>query len=97
MHPNSLPYPISERLLKTIEKAEAAVHSIDPGIRQVRVRHHGKIACIEIPPQQAALLTNEQKRENLVNSLRKLGYTYITLDLEGYQAGSMNKELNSDV
>lgn len=63
------------------------------GIRECRLRHHGNIARIEVDAEGMSLLLNSQVRENLVKQIKALGYTYITLDLEGYRIGSLNEEL----
>lgn len=64
------------------------------GFRQVRVRHHGdEIARIEVMPEEIPLFFDPRKRKRLVRRLKSLGYTYITLDLEGYRSGSMNELL----
>ncbi|MGQ9471272.1 MAG: ATP-dependent sacrificial sulfur transferase LarE [Candidatus Aminicenantales bacterium] len=64
------------------------------GFRQVRVRHHGdEIARIEVMPEELSLFFDSRKRKRLVRRLKSLGYTYITLDLEGYRSGSMNELL----
>jgi uncharacterized protein len=84
-----IPYgeKISEDKLKMIETAEDLLH--DSGFAQVRVRTHGNIARIEILPHQFARLLS--LRNDIVSSLKGLGYDYITLDLEGFRSGSMDK------
>ena len=84
-----IPYgtPITIDLLGRISEAEDYIRSL--GVKQVRVRHHGEIARIEAPPEEMALLL--QNRSGLVERLRNFGYTYVTLDLEGYRTGSMNE------
>ncbi len=82
--------PVTEPLLKVLEEAEEYLHSL--GAKQVRVRHHGPIARIEVDPESMALLMNG-KREQVVDKFKSLGYTYVTLDLEGYRTGSMNEIL----
>jgi uncharacterized protein len=61
------------------------------GFQQVRVRHHGQIARIEIEPADfPALLA---VREQVISSFKALGFTYVTLDLAGFRSGSMNEAL----
>ncbi len=88
-------FPYGERItkekLKMIEQAEEYLW--DMGISQVRVRHHGNTAKIEIPPNELASLLNNDIREKLIDKFKQIGYTYITLDLEGYRSGSMNEVL----
>ena len=63
------------------------------GVRQVRVRHHGETARIEVDPDNMAILV--ARRQEVVAQLQKLGYTYISLDLQGYRSGSLNEALRS--
>jgi uncharacterized protein len=82
-----IPYgtPITEDLLRQIETAEEFIHSL--GIQQVRLRHHGHIARIEVNVKDFGLLISH--RLELINALHKLDYQHISLDLAGYQTGSM--------
>lgn len=82
---------ISEEKLAMIDKAEQLL--IDLGFCQVRVRIHGKIARIEILPQDFERLMKEQLRELIYTKLQSFGFTYVTLDLRGYRTGSMNEVL----
>jgi uncharacterized protein len=77
--------------LSQVESAERVLHNL--GIRQSRVRHHDFIARIEVEPEDIeTILTN---RQFITTALTDLGYTYITLDLNGFQSGSMNKVINN--
>lgn len=84
-----IPYgtPITRELLRKVERAEEVLLSM--GLRQVRVRHHGRIARIEVEPAEMERLL--RRRTELVSALRGLGYGYVTLDLEGYRSGSLNE------
>jgi pyridinium-3,5-biscarboxylic acid mononucleotide sulfurtransferase len=82
---------IERRALRQVGRAEDIVRAL--GFTQVRVRHHGEIARIEVNPEEFGRLMNGQARARLVSGLKKLGYTYITLDLEGYRTGSLNEPL----
>ncbi len=87
-----IPYgdPIDEETLDRIGKAELLL--IDLGLRELRVRHHGEIARIEVPVGNFdVVLAN---RESLVRAFKALGYTYVTLDLTGFRSGSMNEVLD---
>ncbi len=75
--------------LDQVGAAEAFLRGI--GIRQLRVRHHGDVARIELEPQDLALAV--EHRERIVRRLKNLGYTYVTLDLAGFKSGSMNAAL----
>jgi uncharacterized protein len=83
-----IPYgtPITETILRRIETAEDFLLSL--GIQQVRLRHHGSIARIEVEAKDFECLASH--RLEILNTLRQLGYEYITLDLAGYRTKSMN-------
>ncbi len=80
---------INESLLGKIEKLEDFLKKL--GFRTVRVRHHQNIARIEVG--QDSLEKVIENREKILEKFRKENYDYVTLDLEGYNEGSMNKEL----
>jgi uncharacterized protein len=73
--------------LRRIEAAEAAIKAL--GFEQVRVRDHGDVARIEVDPQDIDRLT--LARASVVEALRGAGYTFVSLDLEGYATGSLNR------
>ena len=79
--------------LSRVERAEALLRSF--GLTELRVRDHGDLARVEVPPAALALLVEPDRREVLVAGLRDLGFTYVTLDLEGLRSGSMNAVLRS--
>ncbi|MBO4928324.1 MAG: ATP-dependent sacrificial sulfur transferase LarE [Clostridiales bacterium] len=83
---------ISEEKLKMVEEAEQLL--LDLGFRQVRVRVHGNIARIEVLPEEIGKLTDEKVRNNVYNTLKSLGFDYVTMDLAGYRTGSMNETLS---
>ncbi|MCY4576072.1 MAG: ATP-dependent sacrificial sulfur transferase LarE [Chloroflexi bacterium] len=80
--------PVSFELLDKIARAEKYLHQHD--FKQVRVRHHGAIARIEVPPEDMQRIIAEDLREDLINHIRELGYLFVTLDLAGYKTGSLN-------
>ncbi len=82
---------VTPKLLTQIEQAEAAL--FDLGFRDLRVRHHGDVARLEVP--EADLMRAMQQREAITTSLRATGYIYITLDLAGLRTGSMNEVLKA--
>lgn len=84
-------FEIKPKILKRIEKAEKFLNS--QGLSQVRVRDYGSLARIEVEKKEFPKLI--KKSSILVNFLKRLGYIYITLDLEGYRTGSMNEVLKS--
>ena len=73
--------------LRQIEAAEAALKAI--GFRQVRVRHHGEVARIEVEPAEIPRLVEERGR--VISALREAGYKFVSVDLEGYATGSLNR------
>jgi uncharacterized protein len=86
-----IPYgtSITMETLARIQQAELALQR--RGFRQVRVRDHGQVARLELLPSDmpAALAHGEE----IVTELKKLGYVYVTLDLQGFRSGSMNEVL----
>jgi uncharacterized protein len=82
---------ITEEKLRRIEKAEAFLRTL--GFRQVRVRHHGAVARIEVERKAVPRLVRKGTVEKVARRLRKLGFTYVTADLEGYRSGSLDEAL----
>ena len=87
-----IPYgtPVTVPLLSRIDRAEAAVRA--RGFRDVRVRHHGDTARIEVPA--ARLADAALVAAHLVHDLQELGYRYVTLDLAGLRSGNLNAALH---
>jgi uncharacterized protein len=79
--------PVTVAALRQIEAAERALKLI--GFRQVRVRHHGDVARIEVEPAEISLVIAE--RDRVVEAVRGAGYKFVSLDLEGYSTGSLNR------
>jgi uncharacterized protein len=73
--------------LRQIEAAEAAVKAL--GFRQVRVRHHGDVARIEVEADEIPRLIEE--RERVAGAVRQAGYKFVSADLEGYSTGNLNR------
>jgi uncharacterized protein len=86
-----IPYgtPITQERLTQIDEAERFLHNL--GIAQLRVRHHGDVARIELEAESLPLLL--ENRSQVVNRLHALGFAYVTADLKGYRSGSMNEIL----
>ena len=84
--------PFGERItiekLKQVDTAEQFIRSF--GIKQVRVRHHGEIARIEIEPADFPKLLADSNSQKVSEKLKSLGFTFVTLDLLGYRTGSMH-------
>ena len=79
---------ISEEKLLMIDKSEQLL--IDKGFNQVRVRIHGKIARIEISPDEFEKLIEKSVREEIATKFKEYGFQYVTMALQGYRTGSMN-------
>jgi uncharacterized protein len=85
--------PIDIGWLRAIEEAEAFIHEL--GVHQVRVRHHGRLARIEVEPESIALLARPEVRDEVQRRLASLGYHHVCLDLAGYRSGSLNAGLTA--
>lgn len=83
--------PITRQGLHMVEEAERYMHQL--GFRQVRVRHHGSLARLEVDSTEVGHVADESVRSDIVRYLRHLGYVYVALDLEGYRTGSLNEAL----
>jgi len=92
-----IPYgtPVSVEALTRIAKAEEFLRGL--GVGQLRVRHHGTVARIEVTPADFPALLDEDTRKNIGQYFRSIGYAYVTLDLEGFRSGSMNEVLASKI
>jgi len=77
--------------LSQVEQAEDALHTL--GFPQVRVRHHGNLARIEIAREDLSRALTLSMLDRITAALRPIGFTYITLDTQGYRSGSMNDVL----
>jgi uncharacterized protein len=77
--------------LRRVWAAEEILRGL--GFRQLRVRHHGNIARIEVGPGEIVSLAAEGVRRRVVRALKNLGWTYVALDLDGYRTGSLNETL----
>lgn len=80
--------------LKMVEEAEQFL--LDMGIRQVRVRHHGEIARIEVSPEERVKFFDATVMDTIGEKFKKIGFTYVTLDILGYRTGSMNEVLSAE-
>jgi pyridinium-3,5-biscarboxylic acid mononucleotide sulfurtransferase len=88
-----IPYgtPVTAATLKRIEDAEQALRA--EGFTQFRVRHHDQVARLELPRDEWARLMEGETLERVVTAVKKAGYLYVTLDLQGFRSGSMNEAL----
>jgi len=88
-----IPYgsAVSTEVLRQIEQAEEAVREL--GFRVFRVRHHDTVARLEIARSEMARALEPEINTRLIQSLKALGYQYVSLDLQGYRLGSLNEAL----
>ncbi len=89
-----IPYgnEITELKLTMIAEAETVIKNLT-NVSVVRVRHHGTLARIEVPPEERSKFFNSKVLDQISAALNKLGFVYVTLDLQGYRSGSMNESL----
>jgi uncharacterized protein len=87
-----LPYgtPVTLGRLAAVESAEASLRAL--GFGQLRVRHHGEAARIEVEPD--ALAEVVARRDEVVDAVRRAGFAFVALDLEGFRSGSLNRVLD---
>jgi uncharacterized protein len=83
--------PVTRENLSQVEQAEEALHAL--GFPQVRVRHHGDLARIEISRNDLPRALSVPILEAITAAIKPLGFLYVTLDTEGYRSGSMNDTL----
>jgi uncharacterized protein len=79
---------VTRENLGQVEQAEAALHEL--GFPQVRVRHHGTLARVEIAREDLPRALSMAMLDAITNALTAIGFTYVTLDTQGYRSGSMN-------
>jgi uncharacterized protein len=86
-----LPYgtPVTLGTLRAVADAESGLRAL--GFRQVRVRHYGDLARVELDVEELAGAV--ERRTEIVTAVRRAGYTYVTLDLEGFRSGNLNGAL----
>ncbi len=82
---------ISKEGLRMVDEAEDFLFGL--GFKQVRVRHYGNLARVEVLQEEMARLIEGPLREKVAGRLKEIGYRYVTLDLEGFRSGSMNEVL----
>ena len=80
--------PVTAEALQAVEQAEEALLAL--GFRQLRVRHHGELARVEIERTELPAALSLPMLARITEAVRAAGFTYVTLDTEGYRSGSMN-------
>jgi pyridinium-3,5-biscarboxylic acid mononucleotide sulfurtransferase len=90
-----IPYgsPITPEKLNQIDAAEARIRELIPGF-QARVRHYGDTARIEIEPRALSKLIHIGVRSHILSYFNHLGFDFVTIDLEGYRTGSLNRAID---
>jgi uncharacterized protein len=86
---------ITPKGLSMVAEAEGYLQGL--GFKQLRIRHHNDIARIEVAPEEMGYFYDRELCHQVVNKLKAIGYTYITLDLQGYRSGSMNEVLEAQL
>ncbi|MCF8129184.1 MAG: ATP-dependent sacrificial sulfur transferase LarE [Deltaproteobacteria bacterium] len=92
-----IPYgtPITGRNLKQVDEGEQFLRGL--GVTgQVRVRHHGDVARLEVDAQDIVKFTEKNIRDRIVRHFKSLGFIHTTLDMEGYSMGSLNRALTPE-
>jgi len=82
---------ITPEKLRQVDRAETFLREL--GFRQFRVRHHDRLARIELPPEEMARIWEDGRHTAIVRRFRELGYGFVTLDLQGFRSGSANEAL----
>ena len=92
-----IPYgtPVSVEALTRIAQAEEFLRGL--GLKQLRVRHHGTVARIEVAPEDFSSLLTGDTRNQITQRFKAIGYSYVTLDLDGFRSGSMNEVLSKSI
>lgn len=85
---------IDREKLEMVDRAEELLLGL--GLKQMRVRIHGRMARIEALPEDIEGLAEEKTRKVIAEGFKKIGFSYVTLDLEGYRTGSMNETLSGE-
>ncbi|MCE2452996.1 MAG: ATP-dependent sacrificial sulfur transferase LarE, partial [Nitrospinae bacterium] len=90
-------FPYGDRItpekIAQVEKAESGLREL--GFRQLRVRHHGDVARIEVPKSDISRLVDDVTAQKVIARMKEAGFTYVTIDLEGFRSGSMNEVLKT--
>jgi len=91
-----LPYgtEVTPERLRQVEEGEARLRGL--GFRQVRRRHHGALARVEVDPAELGFALSPGMARAMVSALKPLGFRWVSLDLEGYRTGSLNEALSPE-
>ena len=88
-----IPYgtKITKEILRKVNEGEQYIRKL--GVKQVRVRHYGDLARVEVEKERVSDLLESGLADKIDKKLKEIGYSYVTIDLEGYRTGSMNEGL----
>ena len=86
--------PVTRESLGVVEQGEDALREL--GFRQFRVRHHGDIVRLEISREELPRAMTAEMASTFTTIFKKLGFKFVTLDLEGFRSGSMNTLLTPE-
>lgn len=84
--------PVTIERLSKVERGEEILRQM--GFKEFRVRVHGELARIEIAPEEMEKALNKETSEKLAKDFRKIGFRFVTLDLQGYRSGALNEVLD---
>jgi uncharacterized protein len=87
--------PVTREVLEQVERAEASLRKL--GFRELRVRHHGELARVEIVRAELPRALTMEMLDAITAALKEAGFQYVTLDCAGFRSGSMNAILPIDV
>lgn len=85
--------PVTPEKLRTVEDGESALREL--GFRHFRVRHHDQLVRLEFAPEEIARALSADMVPKLLTTFKELGFTFVTVDLQGYRTGSLNEVLAS--
>lgn len=85
---------VTAQRLKQVDEAEAFLR--DLGFVEFRVRHHDRVARIEVPPGEIERLAGEPVRSQIVDKLKSLGFQFVAVDLQGFRSGALNESLTEE-
>ena len=88
-----LPYgtKVTAERLAQVEEGEERLHAL--GFQQLRLRHHGTLARVELAPKELPRALDPAMAQRIVAAIKPLGFRFVSLDLEGYRSGALNEEL----
>ena len=85
---------VTAERLKQVDEAEAFLRGL--GFIEFRVRHHDRVARIEVPPGEIERLATEPLRSQIVDELKSLGFQFVAVDLQGFRSGALNEALSKE-